>query len=162
VGRRHHHRFYPELSGVARSFNYYPMGPARTEEGAVSLALGLGKTIVDGGRCWSYSPSHPKVNPPFGSVEGLLKETQTAFWAVNMGEPPEYDPLRETEHLLQENLATAERDGTLQHLASTYSPLSGRLSVGMGFDARAVRPILVIEFRSTACFGSCSRSARRR
>jgi len=148
VGRRHHHRFYPELSGVARSFNYYPMGPARPEEGVVSLALGLGKTIVDGGRCWSYSPSHPKVDPPFGSVEGLLKETQTAFWAVNMGEPPEYDPLRETEYMVQENLATAERDGSLQYLVSTYSPLSGRLSVGMGFDgprALTFAPILLLE-----------------
>jgi hypothetical protein len=148
VGRRHHHRFYPELSGVARSFNYYPMGPARPEEGVVSLALGLGKTIVDGDRCWSYSPSYPKVDPPFGSVENLLKGTQTAFWVVNMGDPPEYDPMRETEYLLQENLATAERDGTLQHMVSTYSPLSGRLSVGMGFDgprALTFAPILVLE-----------------
>ncbi len=148
VGQRHHHRFYPELSGVARSYNYYPMGPARPEDGVVSLALGLGKTIVDGARCWSYSPAYPKVDPPFGSVEGLLKETQTSFWAVNMGEPPEYDPLRETEYLLQENLATAERDGTLQYLVSTYSPLSGRLSIGMGFEgprALTFAPLLVLE-----------------
>jgi len=148
VGRRHHRRFYPELSGVARSYNFYPVGPAKPEEGVVSLALGLGKTIVDGGLCWSYSPEYPKVEPPFGSVDKLLKGTQTEFWVVNMGEPREYDPTQETEYLLLDTLAGAERDGTLRYLASTYSPLSGRLSIGTGFPgprALTFAPILVLE-----------------
>jgi hypothetical protein len=148
VGKRHHHRFYPELSGVARSYNYYPMGSAKAEEGVASLALGLGKTIVDGGRCWSYSPAYPKVGPPFGSVEELFQGTQTEFWAVNMGESPKYDPTHETEYLLLENLTIAERDGALRYLASTYSPLSGRLSIGTGFDgprALTFAPILILE-----------------
>jgi hypothetical protein len=148
VGKRYHVRFYPELSGVARSFNYYPMAPSKPEQGIVNLALGLGKTIVDGGLCWSCSPAYPKVQPPFGSVEELLEETQTEFWAVNMGEPPEYDPTQETEYLLLENLTVAEREGTLRYLASTYSPLSGRLSIGMGFPgprALTFAPILVLD-----------------
>jgi hypothetical protein len=148
VGKRYHKRFYPELSGVARSYNYYPMGSARPEDGIVSLALGLGKTIVDGGRCWSYSPVLPKIQPPFGSIQELLKETQTEFWAVNMGEPLILDPSLETEYLLLENLTIAERDDTLQLLVSTYSPLSNRLSVGMGFEgprALTFAPILVLE-----------------
>jgi hypothetical protein len=148
VGKRYHNRFYPELSGVARSYNYYPMGSARPEDGIVSLALGLGKTIVDGGRCWSYSPALPKVQPPYGSINELLKETQTEFWAVNMGEPLMLDPTLETEYLLLENLTIAERDDTLQLLVSTYSPLSNRLSIGMGFDgprALTFAPILVLE-----------------
>ena len=69
VGQRHGDRFYPEISGVARSYNYYPSGSALPEEGVVSLALGLGKTIVDGGLAWTYSPAYPKVPPPFGSRE---------------------------------------------------------------------------------------------
>jgi len=145
VGKRYYNRFYPELSGVARSYNYYPMGPASPDEGVISLALGLGKTIVDGGRCWTYSPAYPKVPPPFGSDMELIKESQNEFWTVNMGEPPMYDPILETEYLLLEGLAAAERDGTLRNLASTYNPDSGRLSVGTGFKgARALTfaPIL--------------------
>lgn len=138
VGKRHENRFYPDLSGVARSYNYYPMSPAKPESGVVNLALGLGKTIVDGGISWVYSPQYPKVAPPFGSVEDMLEGTQTEFWAVNMGEPPAYDPLKETEYLLLENLSTAEKDGALRYLASTYNPMSGRLSIGMPFQGPRV------------------------
>jgi len=147
VGQRHHQRFYPELSGVARTYNYYPMEPARPEEGVVSLALGLGKTVVDGAPCWTYSPAHPQVEPPFGSAENLLKGTQTRFWSVQLGDPPAPNPGLETEYLVHESLTVAERDGTLGRLASTYSPLSGRFSIGMGFDgprALTFAPILVL------------------
>jgi hypothetical protein len=148
VGERYHDRFYPELSGVARSYNFYPMGPARPEDGVVNLALGLGKVIVDGGISWPYSPAYPKVEPPFGSVKELLKGTQTKFWAVNMGRPMEYDPIRETEYLLEEHLVAAEKDGTLRYLASTYNPQSGRLTPGTGAPgprALTFAPLLVLK-----------------
>ncbi|MFN2282186.1 MAG: PEP/pyruvate-binding domain-containing protein, partial [Anaerolineales bacterium] len=130
VGSRHHVRFYPELSGVARSYNYYPVGRAKPEEGVVSLALGLGKTIVDGGVVWSYSPARPRSGPPYGSVNELLKNSQKEFWAINMGTPLVYDPIKETEYLVRENLAVAEKDGTLDNLCSTYDSQSDRLVVG--------------------------------
>jgi Pyruvate phosphate dikinase, AMP/ATP-binding domain len=130
VGKRYPNRFYPELSGVARSYNYYPIQPARPEDGVVSLALGLGKTIVDGGICWTYSPAYPKVEPPYLSVRQLVKDSQVEFWAVNMGEPPEYDPIHETEYLALENIITADQDGSLRYLASTYDPQSDRLFAG--------------------------------
>lgn len=132
VGKRHHNRFYPELSGVARSFNFYPIKPELPEDGIVNLALGLGKTIVDGGRSWMYSPVYPQMLPLFKSPQELLDETQTEFWAVNMGETSEYNPIKETEYLRQENLMTAERDGTLHHLVSTYDIESERFSIGNG------------------------------
>jgi hypothetical protein len=147
VGKRYLDRFYPELSGVARSYNYYPMSPAKPEDGVVNLALGLGKTIVDGGISWPYSPAYPNVEPPFGSVEKMLKGTQTQFWVVNMGDPPAYDPIQETEYLLLEEITAAESDETLRYLASTYSPLSGRLSIGTGFKgprALTFAPLLVL------------------
>ncbi len=130
VGSRHGPRFYPEIAGVARSYNFYRSGPARPEDGVVSLALGLGKTVVEGGRCWTYSPAYPRVAPPYGSPEELLEQTQTDFWAINMGAPPAYDPIAETEYLVKGELADAERDGTLRHSASTYDPSSNRISVG--------------------------------
>jgi len=131
VGSKHHVRFYPELSGVARSYNYYPMGRSKPEDGVVSLALGLGKTIVDGGMVWSYSPARPRIGPPFGSIDELLKNSQKEFWAINMGTPLVYDPIKETEYLIQEDLAAAEHDGTLDYLCSTYDPQSDRLVLGM-------------------------------
>ena len=130
-GSRHHIRFYPDLSGVARSYNFYPVGKAKPEDGVVSLALGLGKTIVDGGLSWTYSPAYPKIAPPYGSINDLLKNSQTEFWAVNMGSPLIYDPIQETEYLIKEDLSTAEKDGTLKELCSTYDPQGDRLQIGM-------------------------------
>ena len=132
VGDRHNERFYPTLSGVCRSYNFYPMGGAKPEEGVVDLALGLGKTIVDGGLCYTYSPARPKAPPPFGTLGDLMKFSQTKFWAVNVGSPPPFDPIAETEYLVREGLPAAEYDGTLPFVASTYLPGSDRLSPGTG------------------------------
>jgi hypothetical protein len=130
VGLRHGPRFYPDVSGVARSFNFYPTGAARPEQGVVSLALGLGKTIVDGGRSWTYSPAHPRASPPLSAAE-LVEQTQTEFWAVNMGPPPPYDPTAEAEYLVRASLADAESDGVLGRLASTFDAGSDSLRVGV-------------------------------
>src|SRR4030067_450809 len=119
VGKRYRSRFYPELAGVARSYNYYPFKPAKPQDGVVNLALGLGKTVVDGGISWGFSPAFPQAEPPFGSVENLLNGTQNEFWVVNMGEPADYDPISEVEYLRHENIVAAEEDGSLQYLAST-------------------------------------------
>ncbi len=132
VGKRHSDRFYPELSGVARSFNYYPVKPACPEDGVVNLALGLGKTIVDGAKSWIYSPAYPNMPPPFKNLQELLEETQNEFWVVDMGEPPEYNPIKETEYMRRENLMAAERDAVLSRLASTYDLQSERLFTGTG------------------------------
>ena len=138
VGRRYGDRFYPHISGVCRSYSYYPIGRAKPEDGVVSLALGLGKTIVDGGLCWSYAPSRPKAPRPFTSTRQMLQETQSRFWAVNMGRPPTYDPIAETEYLLEGTLEDAEYDGTLRQLASTYDAESDRLRPGIGLEGPRV------------------------
>jgi hypothetical protein len=131
VGARHGERFYPNVSGVTRSFNYYPSGHARPEGGVAALALGLGKTIVEGESCWNYSPAYPKAPPPYNSIGELLDETQREFWAVNMGRAP-YDPGKETEHLVRCSLADAEADDTLRFVASTYDPQAQRITAGSG------------------------------
>jgi hypothetical protein len=130
VGHRFGERYYPTISGVARSHNFYPTGDADPRDGVVNLALGLGKTIVDGGRVWSYSPARPRALLPFGSTGDLLKSTQTRFWSVFMEIPKEYDPIRETEYLCDCSLAEAESDGTLQYVCSTYDAASDRLHMG--------------------------------
>ena len=148
VGRRYRDRFYPDLSGVARSYSFYRSGRTRPEDGVVNLALGLGKTIVDGGLTWSYSPAQPCATPPYASVGDLLRQTQVEFWAVNMGKPPVYDPVAEAEYLVHLPVADAEEDGTLRLLASTYDGRSDRLSSGVGIRgprALTFAPLLVIE-----------------
>jgi len=138
VGRRYGNRFYPLISGVARSFNYYAFGKAKPSDGVVSLALGLGKSIVDGGLCWSYSPASPKAPPPFGSVGDMLKGTQSAFWAVNMERITVYDPVAETEYMISSRLEDADYDDTLKFVASTYLPESDRLVHGTGREGPKV------------------------
>jgi hypothetical protein len=132
VGNRHGDRYYPEVSGVARSYNFYPFGNAKPDEGVVNLAFGLGKTIVDGGISWVFSPALSKESPPYGSIGEILEQTQTEFWTVNMGKPPVYDPINETEFMNKENIVIAEPDDTLRFVASTYIADSGRLSIGTG------------------------------
>jgi hypothetical protein len=132
VGTRFDNRYYPHISGVLRSYNFYPVAHARPEDGVVELALGLGRTIVDDGISWSYSPSTPKVDPPFKSKGDMLKHTQTRFWAVNMGKPPEYDPTSEIEYMVRCDLGDAEYDGALPLVASTYRPENDTIQWGIG------------------------------
>lgn len=131
LGRRHGQRFYPDISGVARSWNPYPVGKAKPEDGVVNLALGLGKQIVDGGLSWTYAPNRPSAPPPAAGPADLLKNSQTTFWSVNMGPPPLPDPLREEEFLTRSDLLTAETDGVLGPLVSTLDSESGRLRPGV-------------------------------
>jgi hypothetical protein len=130
VGRRHGDRFYPDVSGVARSYNFFPASGSAPKDGVVNLALGLGKTIVDGGASWIYTPTRPRAPMPFNSVRDILKLTQLGFWAVNMGRPPAYDPTSETEYLVTADLAAADYDDTLSAVASTFDAERDRFLPG--------------------------------
>jgi len=148
VGVRHGDRYYPNLSGVCRSYNFYPTAGTAPHEGVVDLALGLGKTVVDGGLVWFYAPTRPKATPPCSSVGDLMKLTQREFWAVNVGKAPPYDPTAETEYLIKSDLEVAHYDGTLDQVASTYRAESDRLSPGVAFEGPRVinfAPLLVHE-----------------
>jgi len=131
VGVRHGHRFYPHISGVARSYNFYPLGHAKPSDGIIDLALGLGKAIVDDGIAWSYSPAYPRANPPYNTLADLLTQTQSEFWAINMGWPAEFNPIKETEYMMKFNLGDAEKDGVLQFLASTYRAQDDKIVYGV-------------------------------
>ncbi|MFC2134807.1 PEP/pyruvate-binding domain-containing protein [Bacteroidota bacterium] len=132
VGHKYGERYYPNFSGVARSFNYYPTGKGKPEDGVIDLALGLGKTIVEGGVSWTYCPKYPKSVPPFADPEDMLKNTQTKFWTINMGPIKNYDPTKETEYLIQPALQDAEEDKSLKYIASTYDTESERIIMGIG------------------------------
>jgi hypothetical protein len=138
VGDRHGDRFYPHVAGVGRSYNFFPAKGTDPGDGVINLALGLGKTIVDGGASWIYSPTRPKAPPPFGSIREILQLTQLDFWAVNMGKPPAYDPTAETEYLVQADLPAADYDDVLSSVASTYDGRRDRLVPGTGIEGPRV------------------------
>jgi hypothetical protein len=131
VGIRHVDRFYPQISGVARSHNFYPTGLATPEDGVVDLALGLGKMVVDEGIAWTYSPKYPQANPPYNNLGELLKQSQSKFWAIYMGEPFMYDPIKEVEYMRKYELISAEEDGNLVHIASTYKAQDDKIVMGV-------------------------------
>ncbi|MGK9367764.1 PEP/pyruvate-binding domain-containing protein [Melioribacter sp. Ez-97] len=134
AGEKHYNRFYPDFSGVAKSYNFYPFGNARPEDGIVHLALGLGKTIVDGDIVWSYCPKYPRRSLPFKSVKDMLKLTQKKFWAIDISPGVKYDPLKETEFLSHEELETAEYDNVLKNIVSTYIQDDDKIVIGAGKD----------------------------
>jgi hypothetical protein len=120
VGTAHGPRFYPDFSGVVRSHNFYPVSPMTFADGIAAVALGLGRTVVDGGKCLSFCPSYPRNLLQFSSVEDILANTQTEFCALELdGAPTGGGPghLREARF----GLDVAEADGTLHAVASTYS-----------------------------------------
>jgi predicted nucleotidyltransferase len=133
VGHHHGENYYPDISGVARSYNYYSRGHARAEDGVVILALGLGKAIVDSDSAtWSYAPTFPKSPPPFNNPVDMLQNTQKGFWSVNMGELPVCNPALETEYMSWRNLESAEIEGSLKFVASTFDVNSNRVIDGIG------------------------------
>jgi len=131
VGANHNERFYPNISGVARSFNFYPLGPAKPEDGIIDLALGMGKMIVEDGISWPYSPAYPQVNPPYTTVRDLLKQSQKEFWAISLTESSTARKFGLNEYLKKYQLADAEHDGTLSFIASTYNAEDDRIIMGI-------------------------------
>lgn len=122
VGTQYGDRFYPSISGVARSVNYYPINDELAEEGTVSLALGLGKYIVDGGLTLRVCPYHPDKVLQTSEMEMALRETQTRFYALDLKNMGQNFSLDDGFNLLKLPVKEAENDGSLNYIASTYDP----------------------------------------
>ncbi len=143
-GKSYGRYFYPAFSGVGRSYNYYPFSGCKPESGIVELAAGLGKTIVDGGRKWIYSPEKP-ASPPPASLKNLLDAGQTDFWAIDLKPPDKESPLDEKEFLSLQPVKSLEESKIISSLCSTYSRSSDRLEMGFldsGFKLIDFSPIL--------------------
>ncbi len=122
VGTQYGDHFYPNISGVARSLNYYPIGQEKAEEGTVSLALGLGKYIVDGGLTLRVCPYHPHQVLQTSEMEIALRETQTQFYALDMKNVGNNFSIDDGFNILKLHVKEAEADGALDLIASTYDP----------------------------------------
>jgi CheY-like chemotaxis protein len=119
VGTVHGQRFYPDFSGVVRSHNFYPVPPMMFADGIAAVALGLGRAVVDGGKCLIFCPRYPQNLLQFSSVDDMLANSQTEFWALELDGVSEGRPGHL--HELRFGLEAAEADGTLPAVASTYS-----------------------------------------
>ena len=122
VGNRYNDRFYPTISGVARSLNFYPIGNEKAEDGIANIALGLGKYIVDGGQTLRFSPRHPHNILQMSTMDFALRETKTRFYALDLKNLADQFSVDDSFNLLRLNLKDADADGSLKFIVSTYDP----------------------------------------
>ncbi len=138
VGRRRGTRFYPSFSGVAQSYNFYPVGPQKPEDGIVHVALGLGRLIVDGGLALRFSPVHPRVLPQFSTPESVLANTQRGFYAIDLTRTWEGVADETDGSVTHFDLAAAEADGTLDAVGSVFSRDDRRIRDDLGLSGPRV------------------------
>ena len=138
VGKQYDGRYYPNISGVLRSLNYYPIGDERAEDGIASLALGLGKYIVDGGQTLRVSPYHPHQVLQTSELETALRETQTRFYALDTRHVGNDFKVDDGFNILDLKVKEAERDNSLNFIASTYDPYNQVIRDGLYEGGRKV------------------------
>ena len=138
VGKQYGDHYYPNISGVLRSLNYYPIGDETAEDGIASLALGLGKYIVDGGQTLRVSPYHPAQVLQTSEMEIALRETQTQFYALDMKHVGDDFKVDDGFNILKLKVKDAEPDGSLRYIASTYDPYDQVIREGVYEGGRKI------------------------
>lgn len=120
VGSEYGDRFYPTISGVGRSIDYYPLEPGKASDGTVSLALGLGKHVVDGGLSLRFCPKYPKNILQLSTPEMAIRETQKTFYALDIKNSDFHPEPNDSAGLLKLSVKEAEKDNSIRQIASTY------------------------------------------
>jgi len=138
VGRQYGDHYYPTFSGVLRSLNYYPIGDETAEEGIASLALGLGKYIVDGGQTLRVSPYHPTQVLQTSEMETALRDTQTRFYALDMSHVGGDFKVDDGFNIKKLRVKQADADGALTYIASTYDPVDQVIRDGIYDGGRKI------------------------
>lgn len=133
VGAEHNKKFYPEISGVAKSYNFYPVKPMIAEDGIVSVAFGLGKTIVEGGSSLQFCPLYPKNIIQHSLVDDILEYSQKKYFSIDMN-PREEAYFSEGDIIISHDVHDADKDGTLNKVGSTYSPHNHTIHDGTARD----------------------------
>ena len=132
VGKIHEKRYYPDISGVAKSYNFYPMAPQKSSDGTASVALGLGKLVVDGGNTVRFCPKFPKDIVQFYSVKETLNSSQKSFFSLELDGNSDFGTATHDLMVQQHELLVAEKDGTLQFVGSTYLRENDAIYSGIG------------------------------
>jgi hypothetical protein len=137
-GKHYGNKFYPTLSGVARSINFYPIKPEHTYDGIVNVGFGLGKYVVDGGTSLRFSPKYPKNILQLSSVEMALKDTQKLFFALDLTDTDFHPVVDDSANLLKLKISEAENDGSLQFIASTFDHENNIIRDGTTHEGRRI------------------------
>ncbi len=119
--------FYPAVSGVVQSYNFYPFSYMKPEEGIAHIALGLGKTVMEGEKCLRFSPKYPNVIPQFSSVQDILENAQRYFYALKIRDYPEDLNFHKYSNLEKRELDDAKDESPVKFLSSTYIPDEDRI-----------------------------------
>lgn len=127
AGQEYGEYFYPSLSGVAQSYNFYPVAPMKAEDGIATIALGLGKTVVEGERSLRFSPKYPQITPQFSTVDDILENAQRQFYALRIRNYPENLSFEQDSNLEKREVDEAENEFPVTALASTYVPEEHRI-----------------------------------
>jgi CheY-like chemotaxis protein len=131
IGEEHNGRFYPTFSGVAQSYNYYPISHQKREDGIVSLAVGLGYSVVGGEQVLRFSPKHPDIITDFSNIDSILKNTQKELYVLNT-KKSKIDISEKEETTLQKiNVSEIVKDGTLEYVVSTFDKDDGMIRDGL-------------------------------
>ena len=132
IGKTHENRFYPDFSGVAKSYNFYPLPPQKPNDGIVSSALGLGKWVVEGGNSVRFCPRYSEDLIQFYSVKESLNSSQREFFALQLDEKTDFGNITYDKLVKTFPLNVAEEDGSLNYVGSTYVPENDAIYDGLG------------------------------
>ncbi len=127
VGERYNTYFYPAISGVAQSYNYYPFSKMQPEEGIATIAMGLGKTVMEGEKALRFSPKYPQILPQRTTVDDILENSQRFFFSLKMGGPYPDLGINEDANLAKREVDDVTEDPPMKLLASTYIPEEHRM-----------------------------------
>ena len=137
-GTQHGNIYYPTLSGVARSINYYPIGSEKAADGIVNLAFGLGKLIVEGGLSLRFSPKYPKKILQLSSPETALRDTQKVFCALDLNINSFVPSTDDGVNILKIDIKDAGNDSAMKYVASTYDRVNHMLRDGVTHPGKRV------------------------
>ena len=146
AGKPYGDYFYPAISGIAKSYNYYPVGKMKATDGIVQIAVGFGKTVVDGEKCLLFSPRFPENLPQFTNVDDMLANSQNTFYALDIRGNPDELEYRHS-NLLRRDIYEAENETPVQAMVSTYSPDEHAIRDSFGKGHKVVTFARVLKHR---------------
>ena len=149
TGTIYNNFFYPAVSGVAQSYNFYPISHMKPDEGIAHVALGLGKTVVEGETSLRFSPTYPQFLPQFSTVDDILKNSQRFFYVLKMNDFPQNLDIDENATLAKLDVDDAKDHPSVKHLTSSYSVQDHRIRDGVQTDGYPVLTFAnILKYRS--------------
>jgi DNA-binding NarL/FixJ family response regulator len=146
AGKVYGEYFYPAISGMAKSYNYYPVGKMKAADGIAQIALGFGKTVVEGGKSLLFSPRYPENLPQFTNIDDMLSSSQQTFYALRFKGNPEELNFRHS-NLVKREIYEAEHDPPVQAVVSTYSPEEHAVRDSLGNGPKLVTFANILKHR---------------